>query len=158
MASWSTETYLEMTWSNSRCRAGRKSLLPESSPRSWAMRTDSRFLAMEAVVFFFFSPKSRERKDMSLPSEQALHQARFVIVHKAHWALLPKKTRHHVKIGFTHVGALEVDGRGALVGGVQYGFRFWNHAQQGYAQQFLHVGVGQHFPLFSAFGRIAGDQ
>src|SRR5574337_1683465 len=107
MSSGLTATYLEMTSISSRCSAGRKSALAASPLRSCAISSDRRFLAISAV--FFFSPKRRARKDISLASEQALDEARLLVVHEAQVAGFAEEARDHVGIGFRHVRALQVN-------------------------------------------------
>src|SRR5690606_28335339 len=113
-------------------RAGRKSAPRVALPCSRAMMSCRRSFATAAVRFF--SPNSRESRDMSLASEQALHEAGLFIVHETQGAILAKEARDHVGIGFGYVGALEVDRGRTLVRGVKDRFGLGYDPDQRYAQ------------------------
>src|SRR5512138_1089290 len=118
-------TYLEITATRSFCRSGRKSG-PDRPARSRAMISCRRSLATEAVGFF--SPKMRESQDMSLASEQALDQARLLVLGEAQRVLLAEEAADRVLVGLGDRRALLVDRGNALVRGLQHDFGFGDDA------------------------------
>ncbi len=91
-------------------------------------------------------------------AEQALEQAWFLIVGEAHRLVFAEEARHHVLIGLGHVAAGEVNGRRALVGGLQHRFALRNHADELDAQNVLDVGQREHLAVADALGVVAGDE
>src|SRR5690242_13345749 len=137
MLSRFTLTYLEITSISSCCSAGRKSAAAEAPLRSWAMISCRRSLATAAV--FGFWPNSNVSRDMSLSSEQALEQARLLVIDEAQRQAFAEEAADHVGVGLGDVAAVHVDGRRALIGGLQDDFRFRHDAEQRHPQQFLDV-------------------
>ena len=78
-------------------------------------------------------------------------------VGEAHRLVFAEEPRDHVLVRFGNVGAVHVDGRHALVGRVEHLFRFGDHAEQGDRKDLLDVLDRQHFALFDALQRVAGQ-
>ena len=72
--------------------------------------------------------------------------------------MLADKARDRVEIGAARRALLVENNRGPGVGGLQHRFRFGDYAEQGDRKDLLDVLDRQHFALFNALQRIAGQQ